>query len=254
MAPRRRKINRDRRTWICVRWLKRIIAYCKYSHKHILLPAKSSKSGFEVPLLTGENLKLASSKEIDGSQEEGGLWYGSGSDYQFNPANLDGDLSSFKDDGIHELQPEQYLQARLAPMLRLYHKRAKFLGRMVKISQVLMTILTGATTLLAAIKEVDLRPLVPVMVALNALVTQMCESERFYTRLVNVRKSIEELTDLQVWWSSLTSRDKQKAFAKAKLVTKTEEQADAEIAAWKKSATVDDDAGEEEDKDDSKAK
>jgi len=55
-------------------------------------------------------------------------------------------------------------------------------------------------------------------------------------------------------WSSLTSRDKQKAFAKSKLVTKTEEQADAEIAAWKKSAKVDDDSGEEEKKDDSKAK
>jgi len=248
-----RKKNRDRQTWMIVRWTKGIVAYFKHSQNKVLLPTKP-KSEFEVPLLTGENLKLASNLDLDVAQDEGGLWYGSGADYEFNPANLDGDLSSFRDDGIHELQPEQYLHARLAPMLRLYHQRAKFLGRMVKMSQVLMTLLTGATTLFAAIKEVDLRPVVPVMVALNALVTQTCENERFQTRLVNVRKSIESLTEVQIWWSSLTSRDKQKAFAKSKLVTKTEEQADAEIAAWKKSAKVDDDSGEEEKKDDSKAK
>lgn len=96
--------------------------------------------------------------------------------------------------------------------------------------------------------------MVPVMVALNALVTQMSENERFQTRLVNVRKSIEALTEVQIWWSSLTSRDKQKAFAKAKLVSETEEQADAEIAAWKKSAKIDGDAGEEEQHDGSKAR
>merc|ERR1712048_1046165 len=115
-----------------------------------------------------------------------------------------------------------------------------------------MTLLTGGTTLIAAIQEVDLRYLVPVMVALNALVSQCSEYERFPTRLVNVRKSIEVLTSLQVWWAGLSMSEQQTKANFLRLVSKTEEQADAEIAAWKKSSRGD--KGEEEEKEEDKEK
>merc|ERR1712151_1234820 len=143
-----------------------------------------------------------------------------------------------KDDGVSDLQSDQYIQARLSHMLRKYNQRAKNLGRLVKASQVFMTLLTGGTTLIAALQEIDLRYLVPVMVALNALVSQCSEYERFPTRLVNVRKSIEVLTSLQVWWAGLSMSEQRQKANFQKLVTKTEEQADAEIAAWKKSSSV----------------
>merc|ERR1712203_243123 len=141
-----------------------------------------------------------------------------------------------------------YIQARLSHMLRTYNYRAMILGRGVKTSQVFMTLTTGATTLIAALQQVDLRYLVPVMVSLNALVAQCSEFERFPTRLVNVRKSIEILTGLQVWWAGLSMSEQRQQANFLKLVSKTEEQADAEISAWKKSSSVEADDDEEEEK------
>jgi len=196
-------------------------------------------------------LRLKEKDHAEVSEKEHDLWRGAGADFLFNEDGVDSELTGFKDDGLSELQIEQYLQSRLSPLLRDYNKRAQFLGRFVKTSQVFMTLLTGGTTFLAAIKEVDLRFLVPLMVALNAMVAQCSEYERFPTRLVNVRKSIEELTGLQVWWSGLTGTEQRQKANFFKLVTKTEEQANAEISAWKKSSAIESDGGEEK-KDDEK--
>merc|ERR1712203_764098 len=142
-----------------------------------------------------------------------------------------------------------YIQARLSHMLRTYNYRAMILGRGVKTSQVFMTLTTGATTLIAALQQVDLRYLVPVMVSLNALVSQCSEFERFPTRLVNVRKSIEILTGLQVWWAGLNDSERRHKPNILKLVSKTEDQADAEIAAWKKSTSVEAEGDHEKEED-----
>jgi len=171
------------------------------------------------------------------------LWTGTGSDFVFNPESLEGRHA--KDDGLTEIQPDDYIQIRLIPMLRKYNYQARFLGWLVKGTQVSITFMTGVTTMFAAFKQVDLRPFVPIIVAWNALLMQCTEYENLQTRLVNVRKSIEELTKLQVWWQSLSSPEKRSRRSKEKLVTTTEEQNDAEISAWKKSAKQDDDAAEQ---------
>lgn len=209
------------------------------------------------PLLAGSlALRKKTLPDITSGLEpkEEDLWKGSGADYDFNEDAVEKELQTFADDGICELQAEQYAHARLSPMLRHYNKRSKSLGRLVKKSQVLMTLMTGATTLFAAIKEVDLRPAVPILVALSALIAQCSEYERLPTRLVNVRKSVENLTKLQVWWAGLTPTEQRNPANKAKLVTMTEEQADAEISAWKKSSQVTDGEGPEQQDDSSQKK
>lgn len=181
------------------------------------------------------------SSDIGGLQpKEYDLWKGSGGDYEFCDKAMDRDLKSFVDDGLCELQPDHYFYARLSPMMRSYNLRARHLGRLVKTSQVIMTMLTASTTLFAAIKKADLRPIVPIVVALSALVSQCSEYERLPTRLVNVRKSIENLMSLQVWWEGLSPSERRQSANKAKLVITTEEQADAEISAWKKSSQTND--------------
>lgn len=209
------------------------------------------------PLLAGaislrkkQNIDLAGRLEA----KDDHLWHGSGADFEFTEHAVEPDLVSFKDDGICELQPDEYVHARLGPMLRHYNKRSRALGRMVKQTQVVMTLMTGATTLFAAFKEVDLRPAVPIVVALSALIAQCSESERLPTRLVNVRKSVENLTHLQIWWAGLTPFEQREPNNKSKLVTKTEEQADAEISAWKKSSLATSSAGQDQQDDSSQKK
>jgi len=190
----------------------------------------------------GGDLQEALLPTVSPEEDHSELWTGTGSDFAFNPESRDG--QSAKNDGLAELQPEDYLQIRLIPMLRKYNNQARFLGRMVKTVQVVITFMTGLTTMFAALTQIDLRPCVPIIVAWNALLMQCSEYENYQTRLVNVRKSIEELTNLQVWWQSLSGAEKRKPQSKEKLVTTTEEQNDAEISAWKKSGKK---GGDEED-------
>merc|ERR1712000_704314 len=97
-------------------------------------------------------------------------------------------------------------------------------GRRVKVLQITVTLLTGLTTLVAAMPGIDLRPCVPIIVAFVAMLSQTLEFENFQARLTNVQKSLETLKELQVWWQSLSASERRKPPNKERLVATTEEQ------------------------------
>jgi len=145
------------------------------------------------------------------------------------------ELESFVDDGLCELLPEQYIQARLSPMMRHYDRRVTALGGLVQGVQLFLSFLAAFTAWLAhGVKGVDTRPCVPVVVALTNLVALLAENERLRTRLDYVGESVEILAELKIWWAGLTEIEKEEHRNRSRLVTKSEEQADAEISAWQK--------------------
>lgn len=159
------------------------------------------------------------------------LWETAGHDFKFHLATLDEHL---KDDGWSVLNAEQYINVRMFPMLQQLHSRAKVVGRVTRNMQVVITVLTAMTTLVAAFQQVDLRKCVPVAVATVAVFTQILQFEKFESRLYNIQRSIQKLKELQIWWYSLSASERRKNSTKEFLVSHTEEQADCEIAPWKK--------------------
>jgi len=172
------------------------------------------------------------------------LWEAAGHDFKFNPSVMEGEV--VRDDGCSLLNGEEYTHVRMFPLLQEYHHRAKVVGRAVKTLQMTIMLTTGLTTLVAAMPHYDLRPCVPIMVAFVALLSTSLEFENYQSRLTNLQKSLETLKGLQIWWQSLSASERRLRANKERLVSTTEEQADAEISPWKKSSKSASGADQEE--------
>merc|ERR1712048_837458 len=86
----------------------------------------------------------------------------------------------------------------------------------------------------AALKTVDLRPTVPIIVAMVSMLNAFSDFENLSHCLINMQKALENLKGLNIWWQSLSVAERRATENKEHLVSTTEEQADAYVSAWKK--------------------
>jgi len=141
-----------------------------------------------------------------------------------------------EDDGYSLVSAEEYVIFRLQPMILEFQDTARKLGTATKIIQTIVALLTGLTTLAAAVKQYNLQPLVPVLVGLVSLLNAFFGFENIQVRLVNVQRALETLQNQETWWQSLSLTERREFENKERLVAVTEEQSDADISAWKKSS------------------
>jgi len=136
------------------------------------------------------------------------------------------------DNGVAVLTAADYCQFRLQPLIAEYKARSPVLSRRLGSFHLIMVFLTALTTGLAM---TSYRLWVPLVVSVGAAVATTLEWEQLQNRHRNVNQCLEELSDLYIWWESLSMVEKRMPKHKEQLVFSTENNNDAEISAFVKS-------------------
>jgi biopolymer transport protein ExbB/TolQ len=143
------------------------------------------------------------------------------------------DFDTIFDNGVAVLTAADYCQFRLQPLIAEYKARSPILSRRLGSFHLIMVILTALTTGLAM---TSYRLWVPLLVSVGAAIATTLEWEQLQNRHRNVNQCLEELSDLYTWWESLSMVEKRMPKHKEQLVFNTENNNDAEISAFVKSA------------------
>lgn len=147
----------------------------------------------------------------------------------FDPQSLD----VLRDDGFALVTAEDYVTFRLKPQILSYQSKSPKLNGISSWLQIISYLLTAATTALAVL---DYTAFVPIPVAAIALITGISDFEQLTNRLRNVNQCLLQLENLLIWWESLSMVEKRLPANKEYLVKVAEENMNAEVSAFIKTA------------------
>jgi len=161
--------------------------------------------------------------------EADNVWIRKGGDWTSNPLMIEDDF--LRDDGIGLVTAEDYIHFRFLPMLQYYNFRSQQLSNLTQNLQIATFL---GTAVVAGAGALDYEHWVPLIVAFISFMNGILEFENFPSQLRNVNQCLESLTNLRLWWQSLSMVERRMPRNKDILVQGTEMTADAEISAWKK--------------------
>ena len=139
------------------------------------------------------------------------------------------DATIAKDDGYSDLEPDDYIRVRIGDQINYYKKRIVELDLRLRIFQWLIYITGGIGTFLAA---VGYELWVALTVSLVALFTTFLEYRQIQNTLVQYNQARTNLENLQNWWITLPSDDKEKQENLDKLVDTAETILSSELTGW----------------------
>ena len=142
-------------------------------------------------------------------------------------------MNVVRDDGFSLVTAEDYVTFRLKPQIIFYQELSPWLNRLSSWLQVTSYLLTAVTTALALIGR---EAFVPIPIALIALITAVSDFEQLTSRLRNVNQCKMALENLLIWWESLSMVEKRLPVNKEYLVKVAEDNTNAEVSAFIKSA------------------
>ena len=164
------------------------------------------------------------------------------------------DLDSF-DDHYSPTQPDEYIRLRILKSLRFYRKGLPTYAKKKDVSQ--WTIMLGTATG-ALIAFMGFAPQVAIITSVTAAIASWMEFTTTAAKIARYNGIIVALTNLLLWWDSLSLVDKASPLNIDTLVLKTEETLSAERAAWVGGGAGDDvkkeGDGEEEEEEGAKKK
>jgi hypothetical protein len=134
-----------------------------------------------------------------------------------------------KDDGFSDLAPEAYIKIRIDDQLSYYRKKTVKFDRDMKRYQILVFVAAGVGTLLAALAQ---EPWIPLTASLAAVFASIIEYRQLGSTLIKYNQAETDLTNLKLWWDSLSNEQKGLPDKVDTLVRLTEEINSTEIAGW----------------------
>lgn len=148
---------------------------------------------------------------------------------QFEDSGPPADALAKSDDGFSFLTPDKYLQVRLDDQLSFYQGSTNRLERQRSEFQLLILIVGGVGTLLAALgAELWIALTTATVTALGAWVSNL----KLDLTLVKYNQSAGDLSNLRLWWNTLPPEDKANAVNKETLVNRTEQILESERMVW----------------------
>jgi len=164
------------------------------------------------------------------------------------------EIDSF-DDHYSPTKPDEYIRLRILKALRFYRKRLPTYAKKKEFSQ--WTIMLGTATG-ALIAFIGFAPQVAIISSVTAAIASWMEFTTTAAKIARYNGIIVALTNLLLWWDSLSLVDKASPLNIDTLVLKTEETLSAERAAWVGGGAGDDvkkeGDGEEEEEEGAKKK
>jgi hypothetical protein len=165
------------------------------------------------------------------------------------------EIDSF-DDHYSPTKPDEYIRLRMLKALRFYRERLPSYAAKKDVSQ--WTIMVGTATG-ALIAFIGFAPQVAIISSVTAAIASWMEFTTTATKVARYNAIIVALTNLLLWWDSLSLVDKASPLNVDLLVMKAEETLSAERAAWVGGSGSEDskkkgDGDEEEEGDDAKKK
>jgi hypothetical protein len=133
------------------------------------------------------------------------------------------------DDGFSDLTPEQYIVYRVEDQFRYYQGKAVRLGKELQRFQLLVIVLGGIGTALAAF---GLDIWITVSSALATAFASYLEFKRVETTVVSCNTAAADLYDIRAWWRALPDAAKTQQANIETLVGSTETVIQSENAGW----------------------
>lgn len=133
------------------------------------------------------------------------------------------------DDGMSNLNPEQYLVARVEDQLNYYKQRTRALEKRLKRLQWLIYIIGGVSTLLAAL---GLELWIALTTALVTAISTYMEYQQIETTLVKYNQAANDLANVRSWWVALSAAEQEKQSDIDMLVRQTERILHSEFSGW----------------------
>lgn len=133
------------------------------------------------------------------------------------------------DDGFSVLSPDRYLAIRLGDQLNYYQLKMTKLDRQLKRLQVLIYILGGIGTLLAALKT---ELWIPLTIALVGAFATYLEFQQVENTIMKYNQAATDLANVQSWWIALPDDAKKDPKNVDKLVGSTEKILQSELSGW----------------------
>jgi hypothetical protein len=127
------------------------------------------------------------------------------------------------------LAPDEYVQARLRDQVNYFVVKTRRLAKQLTLMQLLIYVVGGLGTFLAAINR-------DVWVALTtALVTALStklQADQVETSIVQYNQALVSLKNIETWWTALSSWEKSRRNNIDLLVDQTEKTLESETAGW----------------------
>jgi hypothetical protein len=133
------------------------------------------------------------------------------------------------DDGFSDLTPEQYITYRVEDQFTYYQSKAIRFGRELQRFQLLVIVLGGVGTALAAF---GLDIWITVSSALATAFASYLEFKRVETTVVSCNMAAADLYDIRAWWRALPEEAKAQQKTVETLVNSTESVIQSENAGW----------------------
>ncbi len=130
---------------------------------------------------------------------------------------------------LDELTPAQYVINRLDDQQKWYQKKTRELERQLNRLKVLVYVVGGAGTLLAAF---GLELWIAVTTAIAGAVTTFLEYRQIENLLMSYNQTANDLIGIKDWWVALSTKDQKKNSNVDKLVTFTENTLSSENRGW----------------------
>lgn len=134
-----------------------------------------------------------------------------------------------KDDGFSPLEPNQYIDIRIGDQISFYEGRTKDKEFFLRYYRVLILVLGGLGTFLAA---VGLELWVALTTAAVTALTTYLLSEQFQETIIVYNQSQTDILNIKLWWETLSPSDKQKSENITRLVRTTEDALAREMRGW----------------------
>lgn len=136
---------------------------------------------------------------------------------------------SANDDGMSNLNPEQYLTARLEDQLNYYQSKTTTLEKRLKRLQWMIYGIGGVSTLLAAM---GMELWIALTTALVTAISTYMEYQQIETTLVKYNQAANDLANVRSWWIALSAAEQEKQSDIDMLVRQTERILHSEFSGW----------------------
>jgi TRPM family ion channel/conflict system pore-forming effector with SLATT domain/uncharacterized protein DUF4231 len=133
------------------------------------------------------------------------------------------------DDGYSALSAEQYIKIRIDDQLSYYQNATYNLEKQLKTLQWLILLSGGTGTFLAA---AGFQIWIALTTTLVATFVSFLEYKQIENTLIKYNQTKTELSNIKLWWMSLSTTERTKKGIKDKLVQKTEDVLRTELSGW----------------------
>jgi hypothetical protein len=147
---------------------------------------------------------------------------------EVNKTNLE---ISLPGDELREttLTPDRYVHTRIQDQIDYFKVKTRKLAIQLTVTQVLILVIGGASTFLAAI---NLGVWVALSTAVVTALTTKLQTDQTETSLIQYNQALASLKNIDAWWKALSSWEKGRRQNIDLLVDQTEKALEAETAGW----------------------